>query len=104
VINQKYYFGFTFVISILFGILLPLALGVKDPTLISITFSLVWAVYSIILLGYVFLVEVRRNRNKLMTIEEEDPFPPSLIQEWEALWRITIGRHKDPGMGNHDWN
>ena len=40
---------FTFVISILVGIILPLALGVKDPTLIAITFGLVWFVYSVYL-------------------------------------------------------
>jgi hypothetical protein len=69
-----------------------------------LSFSLVWAICSLILLGYVFLVEARRNRNKSKTIKEEDPFPHHLIQEWEALWKITVGRHKDPGMGNPDWN
>jgi multimeric flavodoxin WrbA len=84
---------------------LEVALGVRDPTLIAITFSLVWAIYSIILFGYVFLVKGRRDRNKLKTIKEEDPFPPSLIREWEALWEITIKRRKDnQGMGNSDWN
>ena len=98
------YFLVTLLISILLGILLPLVLGVKDPTYIAISFTLVWAIYSIILMGYFFPVEGRRNRNKSKTIKEEDPFPHHLIQEWEALWKITVGRHKDPGMGNPNWN
>jgi hypothetical protein len=102
--KRKTYLLLTFILSVLFGIILPIALGVKDPVYIAISFSSVWAIYSIILFGYVFLVEGRRNRNKSKTIKEEDPFPPGLIQEWEALWKITVGRHKDPGMGNHDWN
>ena len=100
---MKKYFLLTLVISVLLGIVLPLALGVKDLTYMAIFFSSVWAIYSLILLGYVFLVEGRRNRNRLKT-GKEDPFPPNLIQEWEALWEITVGRHKDPGMGNPDWN
>lgn len=72
--------------------------------IMAISFSLVWAIYSIILLGYVFLVEGKHRRNKSKTRKEEDPFPPKLIQEWEALWKITIKRYKDPRMGNHEWN
>jgi len=83
------YFWVTLVVSILAGIILPIALGVKDPVYIAISFSSVWAIYSLILLGYVFLVEGRRNRNRLKT-GKEDPFPPELIQEWEALWEITV--------------
>ena len=102
--KQRYHFRTTLLISILFGILLPLAMGVNHPTYIAISFSLVWAIYSLILLGYVFLIEGRRNRNKSKTTKEEDPFPHHLIQEWEALWKITAGKHKDPGMGNPNWN
>ena len=91
--KQRYHFRTTLLISILFGILLPLTLEVKDPIYIAISFSLVWAIYSLILLGYVFLVEGRRNRNRSKQQEEEDPFPPKLIQEWEALWEITIKRN-----------
>ena len=50
--------------------------------LMVLNFSLLWAIYSLILLGYVFLVEGRKNRNKLK----------------------TSGSHKDPGMGNPHWN
>jgi len=98
---MKKYFLLTLVISVLLGIVLPLALGVKDPVYIAISFTLVWAIYSLILLGYVFLVEGRRNRNKS---KEEDPFPPELIQEWEALLEITVERYKDPRRGNPNWN
>jgi len=47
--KQKYYFTLTLLTSILFGIILPLALGIKDPTLIAITFSSVWFIYSVYL-------------------------------------------------------
>ena len=86
---MKKYLVLTLVIPVLLGIVLPLALGVKDLTYMAIFFSSVWAIYSLILLGYVFLVEGRRNRNRLKT-GKEDPFPPKLIQEWEALWEITV--------------
>jgi hypothetical protein len=84
---MKKYLTLTLIISVVVGIVLPNILGVKDPLYIAISFSSVWAIYSLILLGYVFLVEGRRNRNKS---KEEDPFPPELIQEWEALWEITV--------------
>src|SRR4030042_5924670 len=100
---MKKYLILALVVSILAGIILPIALGVKDSVYMAIFFSSVWAIYSLILLGYVFLVEGRRNRNRLQT-RKEDPFPPKLFQEWEALWEITVGRHKDPGMGNSNWN
>jgi len=101
---MKKYLTLTLIISVLVGIMLPNILGVKDPVYIAISFTLVWAIYSMILLGYVFLVEGRRNRNRLNPKKEEDPFLLHSIQEWEALWKITVGRHKDPGMGNPDWN
>jgi len=84
------YFWVTLVVSILAGIILPIALGVKDPVYIAISFSSVWAIYSLILFGYVFLVEGRRNRNRSNPKKEVDPFPPELIQKWEALWEITV--------------
>jgi hypothetical protein len=87
---MKKYLTLTLIISVLVGIVLPNILGVKDPLYIAISFSLVWAIYSLILLGYVFLVEGRRNRNRLNPKKEDDPFPPELIQEWEALWEITV--------------
>ena len=53
--RQKTYFRFTLVISILVGILLPLALGVKDATLIVITFCAFWFIYAVLLLVTTFL-------------------------------------------------
>ena len=94
----------TLIISVLVGIVLPNILGVKDPLYIAISFTLVWAVYSLILLGYVFLVEGRRNRNRSKTRKEENPFGLHSIQEWEALWEITVKRTKGPGMRNQEWN
>jgi hypothetical protein len=102
--NQRNFFILTLVVSILLGIILPLALGVKDPVYIAISFTLVWAIYSIILLGYVFLIEGRRNRNRSKTRKEENPFGLHSIQEWEALWELTVKRTKGPGMRNQEWN
>jgi len=87
--GQRYFIGLTLLISVLFGIILPLTLGVKDPTYIAIFFSSVWVVYSIILLGYVFWVEGRPYRNWL------NP---------KNMWVIIVRRNKDPRMGNPDWN
>ena len=101
--RPRYYFRTTLLISILLGIVLPLVLGVKDPIYIAISFSLVWAIYSLILLGYVFLVEGRRNRNKSKHQKEDSSLLYSM-QEWEALWEITINKSKEPGMGNPNWN
>jgi len=56
--KQKTYLRLTLVISILFGIILPLALGVKDLTLIAICFSLVWFFYAFLLLITTFLIKL----------------------------------------------
>jgi hypothetical protein len=103
--RQKIYLRFALPISILFGILLPLlALGVKNPVYIAVAFILVWATYSLILFGYVFLVEGRQRRNESEKIKGEDPFPPSLIQEWEALWEITVKKYGDSRTNHREWN
>ena len=91
--KQGKYFLITLVISVLAGIILPLIVGVKDSVYIAISFSSVWAIYSLILLGYVFLVEGRRNRNRSNPKKEVDPFSPELIQKWEALWEKTIKKN-----------
>ena len=54
---MKKYLILTAVISILVGIILPLALGVKDLTLIAICFSSVWFVYAVLLLITTFLIK-----------------------------------------------
>ena len=56
--SQKTYFSLTLLVSILPGIILPLALGVKDPTLIAITFSSVWFIYAMIMFIIVFLIKL----------------------------------------------
>jgi len=86
--RQKHYFGLTLIVSILAGIIFPFAMFSKPIDwkwffyLMVLGCSLVWAIYSLVLLGYVFLIEGRRNRNRPKIREEEDPFPPKLIQEW----------------------
>jgi len=37
--KQKWYFGLTLVVSVLIGIILPLALGIKDPLLFGYIFT-----------------------------------------------------------------
>ena len=54
---MKKYLVLTLVISILVGIILPVALGVKDLILIAITFSLVWFFYAVLMLIITFLIK-----------------------------------------------
>jgi hypothetical protein len=68
---MKKTFILTLVIS-LFGIILPLALGVKDFMLIATTFSMIWVLYAIMLLVTVFLVrpglKVKASRKNGVTV------------------------------------
>ena len=108
--KQRIFFIPTLVVSVLVGIILPLAITSRPVDwkrffyIMAMGFTLVWVVYSIILLGYVFLVEGRRNRNKLKMKKEEDPFSLHSTKEWEDLWETSVKRNKDPGMGNPEWN
>jgi hypothetical protein len=68
--SHKAYFSLTLLISILLGIVLPLALGVKDPTLIATTFTLVWFFYAMILFVYVFLL---RKGFKIKVLHRKNP-------------------------------
>jgi hypothetical protein len=54
---MKKYLVLTLVISISVGIILPLALAVRDPTLMAIAFSLVWFLYAVLLLITTFLIK-----------------------------------------------
>jgi hypothetical protein len=77
---MKKYLALTLVISILFGILLPLVLGVKDPMLIATTFSMVWVIYAIMLLVTVFPVKPGLNikasrKNGVTVVRYELPNP-----------------------------
>jgi hypothetical protein len=79
--KQKHYFRLTLSIALLVGILLPLAITSRPVDwkwffyIMAMAFTLVWLAYSIILFGYVFLVEGRRNRRRLMMSKEEESFP-----------------------------
>ena len=55
--GQRNYFKITLLISIVVAIIFPL---------MAMGFTFVWVICSIILLGYVFLLEGRRNRIKLI--------------------------------------
>ena len=70
--KQKYYLSLTLIISVLLGIILPLALGVKNPMLIATTFSMVWVIYAIVLLVTVFLVKpglkIKADRRNGITV------------------------------------
>jgi hypothetical protein len=77
--KQKGLFRLTFVVSVLFGIIFPIFMSSKPIdwkrffTIMAMGITLVWVVYSIILLGYVFLVEGRRNRNNLKMKKGKTP-------------------------------
>jgi uncharacterized membrane protein len=55
--KQRTYLIPTLLISFLFGIILPLALRVKDLTLIAICFSSLWFIYVVVLLITTFLIK-----------------------------------------------
>jgi uncharacterized membrane protein len=69
---MKKYLILTLVISVLAGIILPLTLGVKDLTLIAITFSLVWFFYALLLLITTFLIKpglkIKASRQNGVTV------------------------------------
>jgi len=88
--GQRNYFRITLLISILVAIIFPLALEVKNATYVAIFLSSVWVIYSLILLGYVFLVEGRRNRKGLNAKKEDDPFPPELFHKWGQVFNLDI--------------
>jgi len=54
---MKKYLILTLIISILVGIISPLALGVKDPTPIAITCNSGWFIYAVSLLISTFLIK-----------------------------------------------
>ena len=62
----------TLVISILFGIILPLALGIKDLTLIAICFSSVWFIYVVLVFISTFMakpgLKIKASRQNWVTI------------------------------------
>jgi hypothetical protein len=68
--RQKIYFRFTLIISILLGIVLPLALGVRHLSLVAITFSSVWFIYTVIMFIIVFLINPGL---KIKVIRQKNP-------------------------------
>jgi hypothetical protein len=70
--NQKTYLRFTIILSILLGIILPFALGGKDPTLIAIFLSSFWFVYAALLFIITFLIKpglkIRASRQNGVTV------------------------------------
>jgi hypothetical protein len=60
----KIYLGLAFGNSISLGVILPFALGVKDLSLIAITFSSVWFIYAVVLFVITFLVTGRKSLKK----------------------------------------
>ncbi len=77
---QKTYFRLTLVISLLFGIILPLIVGVKNPTLLAIFFSSIWFIYAVTGFISTFLVrpglkiKIFRHKNPIIVrFELSDP-------------------------------
>jgi hypothetical protein len=70
----------------------------------ALGFTLVWVVYSIILLVYVFLIEGKRNRDRLERRKGKDPFPLHSTKKWKDLREITLTGNKDQEMSNTNWN
>jgi len=68
----KEYLRFTLVISILFGIILPLAIGIKDFYLISFVFSPIWLIYAVILFINTFFIVGRGNLKNEEGIERRN--------------------------------
>ncbi len=62
--SLKTYFWLALFISILFGIVLPLVLGVRDIMVFAFLFTLIWLIYAITLLIWVFLITGRKNLKK----------------------------------------
>jgi hypothetical protein len=73
--KQKTYLMLILFISILFGVILPLAFGVKDLTLIAIYLSSVWFISAVLLLITTFLIKpglkIKASRQNL----PEPPYP-----------------------------
>jgi hypothetical protein len=69
---MKKYLILTLVIAISAGMILPLALGVKDPSLIAITFGMVWFIYGALLLITTFLIKrglkIKASRQEGVTV------------------------------------
>ena len=68
--KQRTYFIPTLLVSILFGIALPLVVGVKDFRLIALFFTFVWLIYAVGLLILTFLV---RPVLRIKVVQRKNP-------------------------------
>ena len=68
--KQGIYLIPTLLFSILFGIALPLVLGVKDFRLIALFFTFVWLIYAVGLLIFTFLV---RPGLRIKVLQRKNP-------------------------------
>lgn len=78
--SQKIYFTLTLIASALFGIVLPLALGIKDLTMIATVFSSIWFIYAMIMYIIVFLIKpglrirvIQRKNPAIVRYDLTDP-------------------------------
>ncbi len=78
--GSKTHFRLALIISILFGIVLPLVLGVKDVRLFAVFFTFIWLIYAIGLFVLTFLVRpglrikvVQRKNPTIIKYELRDP-------------------------------
>ncbi len=62
--SPRTYFRLALIVSILFGVALPLAFGVKNVRLFGVLFTFIWLIYAITLFVWVFLITGRRDLKK----------------------------------------
>ena len=55
-------------------------------------------------LAYVFLIEGKRNRDRLGRRKGKDPFLLHSTKKWKDLREITLKGNKDQEMSNTNWN
>ncbi len=87
----KEYFLVTLIIAILLGILLPLMMGLNNPTLIALSFVFVWCISSILLFIMVFFIEGIRLRQEWKARNKSlSESSAKLMQEWEAFYEAVM--------------
>ena len=70
--KQKEYFRVTLILSVLVGIILPLAIAIKDLLLVGYLFTFFWFIYPLLRFITVFLIrpglEIKGNRRNGVTV------------------------------------
>ena len=79
--NQRIYFIPTLLTSILFGIALPIALGVRGLRQVALFFTLVWLIYAVALLIFTFLL---RPGLRIRVIQRKNPTIAIRIKRFET--------------------